>query len=254
MKTTGNTILITGGGTGLGRGLAEALHKAGNQVIIAGRRREVLEETAKANPGMKTSTLDVASAESIRTVAAQLIAENPELNVVINMAGVMYQENLKTASDTKIAEQTIEINLLGTIRTTTAFLPHLLKQSEATIINVSSGLAFVPLPGTPTYSATKAAVHSYTESMRVQLAGTSVEVVEIEPPYVQTDLTPGQAKDPRAMPLKDYIEESIELLSQQPTPKEIQVKNVLPLRYAEKNGSYDAVLSQLSQMFAESHT
>src|ERR1700675_1451712 len=204
MKTNDNTILITGGGSGIGRGLAEAFHRLGNQVIIAGRGQKTLHETAAATPGMKSVTLDVSDPKSIQSFAAQAMKDYPSLNVLINMAGIMQPENLlEKPDDLSTAEKTITTNLLGPIRLTAALLPSLRKQPRATIMNVSSGLAFVPLAMTPTYCATKAAIHSYTQSLRYQLKSTKVEVVELIPPYVQTTLMGGQmAEDPRAMPLK----------------------------------------------------
>src|ERR1700761_8735997 len=151
MKTTGNTILITGGGSGIGRGLAEAFHKLGNKVIIAGRRQQVLDETTKANPGMASATLNIEDAASIRDFAAKLTTDFPALNVVINNAGIMRPEDLlHHPEDLSTAETTITTTLLGPIRLTTALLPHLQKQPHATIMTVTSGLAFVPMAPAPT--------------------------------------------------------------------------------------------------------
>lgn len=250
MKITGNTILITGGGSGIGRGLAEALHAQGNQVIIAGRRKAALEETAAANPGMKFLTLDIENPTAIRAFAGQVATEFPALNVLINNAGIMRPENLLAQQDDLAdAESIVSTNLLGPIRLTAALLPLLRKQAHSTIINVTSGLAFVPLAFTPTYNATKAAIHSYTLSLRYQLKGTTTEVLEIVPPYVQTDLMDG-ANDPRAMPLKDYIAETVELLKTQPTPAEICVERVHPLRFADQSGKFDAVFNGLNDAMA----
>jgi len=242
MKMTGSTILITGGGSGIGRGLAEAFHALGNQVVIAGRGRKRLDETVAANPGMKSLTVDMADAGSIRTFAAQVTEENPNLNVLINMAGVMVAENLLDHKEPLAdAEATVATNLLGPIRLTAALLPALLRQPHATVMNVSSGLAFVPLAMTPTYCATKAAIHSYTESLRYQLKDTPVEVLELIPPYVQTELMGGHgANDPMAMPLDEYVAEAMSLLQADPTPPEICVKRVQSRRFAEANGGYDA--------------
>src|SRR3981081_3432765 len=209
MKTKDNTILITGGGSGIGRGLAEAFHRRGNQVIIAGRGQKTLDETTAANPGMKSLTLDVSDPKSIQSFAAQVTKDNPSLNVLINNAGMMRPENLleapKYLSD---AEAIITTNLLGPIRLTAALLPSLRKQPRATIMNVSSGLAFVPLAMTPTYCATKAAIHSYTQSLRYQIRATKVEVIELIPPYVQTRLMGDQqANDPKALQLHECINE-----------------------------------------------
>jgi uncharacterized oxidoreductase len=253
MNITGNTILITGGGSGIGRGLAEALHAQGNQVIIAGRRKAALEETAAANPGMKFLTLDIEDRSAIRAFAGRVAAEFPALNVLINNAGIMRAENLLAQQDDLAdAESIVTTNLLGPIRLTAALLPLLRKQPHSTIINVTSGLAFVPLAFTPTYSATKAALHSYTLSLRYQLKNTTTEVLEIIPPYVQTDLMNG-AEDPRAMPLKDYIAETIELLKTQPTPSEICVKNVYPLRFAADEGKFDTVFNGFNDAMSAGH-
>ncbi len=253
MNATGNTILITGGGSGIGRALAEALHSQGNEVLIAGRRRPVLEETAGANPGMKFLTLDMESPAAIRAFADKVKSEFPALNVLVNNAGIMRAENLLAQQDDLAdAEAMVTTNLLGPIRLTAALLPLLRKQAHSTIINVSSGLAFVPLALTPTYSATKAALHAYTLSLRYQLKGTTTEVLEIVPPYVQTDLMNG-AEDPRAMPLKDYIAETVALLKTQPTPAEICVERVYPLRFAEQSGKFDAVFTGLNDAMSAGH-
>ena len=187
MNLTGNTILITGGGSGIGRGLAESFHALGNQVIIAGRRQHALDETTAANPGMKSLALDIENPAAIRDFAAKVVAEFPSLNVLINNAGIMRAEKLLAQQpDLADAEATVATNLLGPIRLTAALLPHLQKQPRAAIINVSSGLAFLPLALTPTYCATKAAIHSYTLSLRYQLRATGIEVLELIPPYVAT--------------------------------------------------------------------
>ena len=248
MKLTHNTILITGGGSGIGRGLAEAFHALGNKVIIAGRRQSALEETTDANPGMASVILDIDDPDAVQSFADEVTELHPELNVLINNAGIMRPENLK-APNIADAEDIITTNLLGPIRLTSALVPHLQKQSSAAIINVSSGLGFVPFPTTPTYSATKAALHSYTVSLRVHLQGTPVEVIEIIPPAVATDLTPGRsASDPRMMSVEDYIAETMQLLKTVPTPAEINVEKVKFLRFAEATGNFDKALQMLSQI------
>jgi uncharacterized oxidoreductase len=253
MNITGNTILITGGGSGIGRGLAEALQAQGNQVVIAGRRRALLEETVAANPGMKFLALDVEGGASVRAFAERVAAEFPALNVLVNNAGIMRAEKLLEQQESLAdAEAIVATNLLGPIRLTAALLPLLRRQAHSTIINVSSGLAFVPLALTPTYSATKAALHSYTCSLRYQLKDTTTEVLEIIPPYVQTELMNG-AEDPRAMPLKEYIAETMGLLSTQPTPAEICVKNVHGLRFAAENGRFDATFKGLNDAMSGGH-
>jgi len=250
MKTTGNTILITGGGSGIGRGLAEAFHALGNHVIIAGRRKQALDATTAANPGMKSATLDIENAASIHSFAVNLAADYPSLNVVIQNAGIMKAENLRSHEDLSDTESIIAINLLGPIRLTAALLPLLQKQPSSTIMTVSSGLAFVPLTLTPTYCATKAAIHSYTQSLRYQFRGTKTEVLELIPPYVATDLMNG-ASDPRAMPLDKYIAEVMEILKAQPASQEICVENVKRLRFAAESGHYDAVFGGLNDAFAK---
>jgi uncharacterized oxidoreductase len=255
MKTTDNTILITGGGSGIGRGLAEAFHHLGNQVVIAGRGKKALDETTAANPGMKSLTLDVSDANNIHSIAAQIAKDYPSLNVLINMAGVMQPEHLREKPDDVLtAEQTIATNLLGPIRLTSALLPMLRNQSRATIMNVSSGLAFVPLAMTPTYCATKAAIHSYTQSLRYQLKKTNVEVIELIPPYVQTTLMgEQQANDPKAMPLNEFIDEVMSILKRQPEVTEVCVKTVYPLRFAAEGGQekYEQFFRQLNESMHE---
>jgi uncharacterized oxidoreductase len=249
MQMTGNTVLVTGGGTGIGRGLAESLHRLGNQVIIAGRRRDPLRAVAEANPGIQTLSLDQSDPADIRRFATELTDRYPNLNVVVNNAGIQRLEDL-TASGPGTAELTVAINLLGPIRLTAALLPSLLKKPRAAIVNVSSGLAFVPSALTPTYCATKAALHSYTQSLRYQLRETSVEVIEIIPPHVQTGLQRGRGfdtEDPRAMPLDDYIAETMSLLQTQPEADEIIVEPVRPFRFAERDGGYDNAFTALNE-------
>lgn len=250
MIITGNTILITGGGSGIGRGLAEAFHALGNKIIIAGRRQNVLDQTTEANPGMASAVLDIEDPAAVRAFAARIASQHPAFNVLINNAGIAKPENLMSqGNEPGDAEAMITTNLLGPIRLTAALLPHLQKQARATILNVSSGLAFVPLPAAPTYSATKAALHSYTQSLRVQLRETAVQVIEIIPPYVQTELGGSrQANDPRAMPLKEYIAETIHILKSQPEASENCVENVKFLRFAEATGTFDKALQMLTEM------
>ena len=238
MKMTGNTILVTGGGTGIGRGLAEAFHKLGNTVIIAGRRQGVLRETAAANPGMEFVALDTGDAKSIDGAVQHLAERFPKLNVVVHNAGIMKNENLQSTS-TDVATQTVATNLLGPILLTSALMPTLLQQPSGAILTVTSGLAYIPLAMTPTYSATKAALHSYTQSLRYQLQDTGLEVIELAPPYVQTELMGERQKsDPMAMPLADYLNETLHLLQTEPDAKEILVERVKPMRFAER-GNYD---------------
>lgn len=239
MQLTGNTILITGGGSGIGRGLAEALHDAGNEVIIAGRRKEALDDTVAANPGMHSIVLDIDSPESIRACATSLKSVWPGLNVVLHNAGIMRAEDLKSG-DVSVAEAEITTNLLGPIRLTAALIEHLLAQPHAAILTVSSGLAFVPIAPTPTYCATKAAIHSWTQSLRYQLRDTSVQVTELVPPLVQTKLMGDKhASNPAGIPLAAFIEETMSILSVQPDIAEVLVEKVKPQRFAER-GDYAA--------------
>lgn len=210
MKLTGNTIFITGGGTGIGRGLAEALHKLGNKVIISGRRKERLEDTIKANPGMSGVELNVQDPDSIKAVAKQLIEEYPDLNVLFNNAGIMLPDNAAGVIDEDVLVSTVTTNLLGPIRMTSALMEHLKSKEEAVIINTTSVLGFVPLAMTAVYSATKAALHSYSLSQRYMLKGTSVKVLEMAPPGVQTDLM--NLNNPHAMPLTQFIEATMKVL------------------------------------------
>lgn len=245
MDMTGNTILITGGGSGIGRGLAEAFHKLGNKVIIAGRRVDVLRAVASANPGMATQVLDVENAASIARFAAAVLAAHPGFNVLINNAGIMRVEDmLADPYDLTDAEATVAINFLGPIRLTAALLPHLKAQPKAAVLNVISGLAFVPLAMTPTYSATKAALHSWSLSLRHQLRATTVEVIEVAPPAVATDLMPASRSNPMAQQLDDYIAEVMRLLPD--GAPEVLVQRVKPLREADSVGTFAANFARLN--------
>ncbi len=226
MKLTNNTIFITGG-TGIGRGLAEALHKLGNKVIISGRRQKHLDATTTANPGMDSVELDISDSASIGAVAKRLIADYPALNVLINNAGIMLIDDAAGKIDDQLLTSTVTTNLLGPIRLTSALIEHLKKQPNATVIYNTSALAFVPLALTAVYSSTKAALHSYVLSQRYKLKGTSVSVLEISPPWVQTDLL-NSKEEPRAMPLKEFIEETMKVLGTD--AKEILVEQAKPFR------------------------
>ena len=250
MKMSGNTILITGGTSGIGRALAEAFHAHGNQVIVAGRRKALLDEVTRSNAGMKSAVLDIEDGAAIPGFAQRLMVDFPALNGVVHNAGIMKSEMLAKGALVD-AEATVATNLLGPIRLTAALLPHLLKKPAATIITVTSGLAFVPLALTPTYCATKAAVHSYTQSLRYQLKDSSVQVIELPPPYVQTELQgPRQAADPMAMPLKDFIAEAMQLFKTQPDAAEILVERVKAQRTAEASGAYDAFFKMMNERVA----
>ena len=247
MNMTGNTILVTGGGSGIGRALAEAFHAGGNHVILAGRRPAPLTEVLAANPGMACAVLDVADPEAILAFSTRITRDHPALNVLINNAGIMQAEDvLAEPFDPSAAEATVAINLLGPIRLSTALLPHLRRQPAAAIVNVTSGLAFVPRADTPTYSATKAAMHSYSQSLRFLLRNTTVQVIELAPPLVATDLTPGQRDNPRAMPLDAYIQESMALFAADGAAPEILVERVKMQRNAEARGDHDKVFALIN--------
>jgi uncharacterized oxidoreductase len=251
MKTRDNTILITGGGTGIGRGLAEAFHALGNQVIIAGRRQQALDQTTKAHPGMASYGVDLQDPSATRAFATQLARDFPALNVLINNAGIMRAESLQSQpEDLADMEAIVATNLLGPIRLTAALLPQLRQQPRSTIINVSSGLAFIPLAQTPTYCATKAALHSYTQSLRYQLKGTTTEVLELIPPYVATDLMNGAA-DSRAMPLGTFITEVMHILKTLPHATEICVENVKRLRFAAQTGKDEEIFQGFNDAMAK---
>lgn len=247
MKTSGNTILVSGGGSGIGLALAQRWHDAGNTVIVTGRNAAKLESAVAGRDNMHAHALDVTDAAAIAAFAADIVAQFPELNVLVNNAGIMGYEDATAARDLSTAEDMIVTNILGPIRLTDALIDHLAKQADSAIVNVTSGLAFVPLPKAPTYSASKAAMHSYSVALRVQLEG-KVEVIELAPPAVRTDLTPGQSTREGYMPLDDYADEVMTLFAQQPTPAEILVQNVLPLRNAEANGSVPQVLAMLASL------
>jgi uncharacterized oxidoreductase len=249
MKLSGNTVFITGGTSGIGRSLAEALYKRGNQVIISGRRKGHLAEVTKANPGMQSLELNVEDPASIAAVAKKLIAEYPKLNVLINNAGIMQIDDAAGAIDDSVLVSIVTTNLLGPIRMTSALIEHLKKQPSATVINVSSGLAFVPLASTAVYSATKAAIHSYTQSMRYRLKGSSVRVLELIPPWVQTDLL-NSKDEPRAMPLAAFIEEAVTVLGTD--AEEVMVERVKMLRNNPGPNEF-VFVAQFNDMIASAH-
>lgn len=247
MKMTGNTMLITGGGSGIGRELAQRFHDMGNVVIVAGRTRATLEETIAGRANMHALTFDAGDAASIEALAAEAIARFPALNILFNNAGIMAREDVSRSGDIAIAEQTVVTNVLGPIRLTNALIDHLAARTDAAIVNTTSGLAFVPLKTAPSYSASKAALHFWTVSLREQLAG-KVEVIELAPPAVRTELTPGQSTREGYMPLDDYASEVMSLFGQAPTPREILVQNVMFLRNAEREGRFDEAVQAIGAL------
>jgi uncharacterized oxidoreductase len=249
MDLKGNTILITGGTSGIGRALAEAFHQGGNQVIIAGRRQSRLDEITAAHAGMYGVQLDVEDTSAMDAFARHIQERFPALNVLINNAGISRSEDLGADEiDLDVPRSIIQTNIVSVLHLTARFLPALKQQPRAAIIATTSGLAFVPRGNYPTYCASKAFLHSWLQSLRVQLHGTSVEVLELAPPYVQTELAgPQQASDPNAMPLAEYIAEVLDILSQPgPVHGEILVERVNALRWAERNNKYDEMFAALN--------
>jgi len=212
MKLSGNTIFITGGGSGIGRGLAEAFHKLGNKVIVSGRRRANLEEVVAANPGMAAVGLDITDPTSIDAAAARLIAHHPDLNVLINNAGIMLPDRAAGQIDDKLLVDTVSTNLLGPIRMTSALVDHLKGKEDALIAYTGSVLGFVPMAFAAVYSTTKAALHSYALSQRFLLKDAGIRVLEIAPPWVRTDLMNSREAEP-AMPLDQFIAETMSVLA-----------------------------------------
>ena len=244
---TPSTILVTGATSGIGLGLAQRLHAQGHKVILTGRRQALLDQAIAGQPGMTGIANDITDPAQIADLAARLAKDHPDLSVVIHNAGIMQAERLgANATPLDVSEAIIATNLLGPIRLTHALMPQLLAQPQAAIITVSSGLAFVPLAATPTYSASKAAIHSWTQSLRHQLSGTGVRVHELAPPAVQTDLMPGQKDSPHAMPFEAFIDEVMSILAQAPVPDEILVQRVLGFRLAEAQGRHAETFAMLN--------
>lgn len=246
MQTNGNTILITGGGSGIGRELAHKWHDLDNTVIVAGRTQASLDETAAGHANIHTMIVDVGDADDLARFAKKVVEVHPAINVLVNNAGIMRFEDITEERELGDAEATIATNLLGPIRLIDGLIEHLKAQENAAIINVTSGLAFVPMPRTATYSATKAAMHSYTVSLRAKLEG-KVEVIELAPPAVQTELTPGQSTREGYMPLDEFIEETMLGFTAEETPQEVLTQNVLFLRNAEAEGRFDKALKMTSK-------
>lgn len=247
MNFTNRIILITGGNSGIGRALAEALQAKGNRIIITGRKPESLQATLDHNPDMSGYALDVTDEAALSTFPAEVLADHPELDAIILNAGIMEAEDY-TADPVSldVAERTIATNLTAPIRLATAFLPHLRTRPQAAIVTVSSGLAFVPKAANPVYSATKAAIHSWTQSLRHQLRETSVDVHEIAPPLVATELTPGQSQVAGALPLDAFTQEVVAILSRDDVPHEVLVTRVNFQRRAETEGRYAAAFEAIN--------
>jgi len=214
---------------------------------VAGRRRELLEEVIAGRDGMSALELDVADSDSVAAAVAELRERFPDLNVLVNNAGISRPEDLTTDTwDLDLAEATIATNVTGVLRLTGALLPTLRRQPNAAVVTTTSGLAYVPLASHPTYSATKAFLHSWLQSLRHQMRDTGMEVLELSPPYVQTELGGAQqATDPQAMPLDDFADEVLALLEAGDTPGgEVLVQRVIGYRKAEREGRYAETFAQ----------
>jgi short-subunit dehydrogenase involved in D-alanine esterification of teichoic acids len=240
MDITGRTVLVVGGTSGIGAGLAHRFAAAGSTVLVGGRR------ASQVDGGVE---IDVTDPDSVLRARDAVLAGHPDLDVVVTMSGVMPVEDLRDPAHIGTAEATIATNLLGTIRVLDAFTPHLLARGRGTFVTVSSGIGFLPFPLTPTYAASKAGVHAYSEALRAQLAGTGVEVTELVPPAVAT--TPEHKRlNPRALDLDDFLDEVMTLLAADRTPHEVLVQAVRQHRWAERDGTYAQLVAQRSQALA----
>lgn len=241
MDLTQRTALVVGGTSGIGLGLARRLAAAGSTVVVGGRSTDRVDD-------LETVQVDVTDAASVLRTRDAVVAAHPDLDLVVTMSGVMLVEDLRDPAHIAAAETTVATNLLGTIRVVDAFTPHLIARGAGTVVTVSSGIAFLPFPPMPTYAASKAGVHAYTEALRAQLAGTGVEVTELVPPAVATA---GQEKvNPAALPLDGFLDEVLALLAQDPTPDEVLVRGVLQHRWAERDGTYADLVARRSQALA----
>ncbi|RMI33428.1 SDR family oxidoreductase [Nocardia stercoris] len=246
MDLSNRTVLIVGGTSGIGRELAHRFAAAGSTVAVGGRSPEALSELA--GEGFGTFGVDVTDSASVSSFRDAVLARYSDMDTVVTMSGVMLLEDLRDPAHFEVAETTIDTNLLGTVRVIDAFTPHLVRRGAGTFITVTSGIAFLPFPPMPSYAASKAAVHAYSEALRAQLDGTGVGVVELVPPAVATA---GQEKvNPHALPLDDFATEVMQLLSENPTPHEVLVKGVRMHRWAERDGTYDDLVAQRSQALA----
>ena len=246
VQRSGNTILITGGGSGIGRGLAHAFHALGNTVIVAGRRLHALQETIAGRPNMHGVQLDVDDPAMIQAVTTRIVAQHPGLNAVFNVAGIMrLGEDLSRSGDLRDSGAQFTTNFLGPVRLNNALIDHIKTRPNPVIITVTSGLAFVPRAEVASYCASKAALHNYTLCLREQLRDV-VKVIELIPPAVQTELVPGQSTRASAMPLPAFIDETMALLLQQPAPDENIVERARSSRFAEREGRFDQALARMN--------
>ena len=242
MELSNHTVLIVGGTSGIGRGLARRFAEAGSVVIVGGRNAAHIHD-------LPTVAIDVTDAQSVADARDDVLARFPDVDIVVTMAGVLLTEDLRDPAHFPTSETTIATNVLGTIRVIDAFTPHLIARGAGTFMTVSSGIGFLPFPLMPTYGASKAAVHAYSEALRAQLAGNGVDVVELVPPAVAT--TPEQKQlNPAALDLDDYLDEVMGILATDPTPHEVLVQAVLTHRWAERDGTYAELVARRSQALA----
>jgi short-subunit dehydrogenase involved in D-alanine esterification of teichoic acids len=247
MDISNRTVFISGATSGIGLELARRFAAAGSTVIVGGRRTDLLGKLAAE--GFATVELDVTDAGSVARARDTILRDHPGLDTVVTMSGVMLPEDLRDPAHFSAAQATVDVNLLGTIRVIDAFTPHLTGRGAGTIITVTSGIGFLPFPVMPTYAASKAGVHAYSEALRAQLDGTGVEVAELVPPAVA--VTPAAKEvNPRALGLAEFATEVMHLLQADPTPREILVKGVLMHRWAERDGTYDELVAQRSRALA----
>lgn len=245
MDITTRTVFIAGGTAGIGLELARRFLAAGSSVIVGGRNTDRFEEFAAE--GLGSVAIDVADPTSVVRARDEVLRVHSDLDTVITMSGVGQPEDLRDPAHFAATEQIMNVNFLGTVRVIDAFTPHLLERDAGTIITVSSGIGFLPFPLMASYAASKAAVHAYSEALRAQLAGTGIDVAELVPPAVATELG---SSNPNTLALDAYGAEVMELLAQEPTPHEILVHGVLMHRWAERDGTYDALVAQRSQALA----
>ncbi|TDU03387.1 short-subunit dehydrogenase involved in D-alanine esterification of teichoic acids [Streptomyces sp. 846.5] len=247
MDISNRTVFIAGATSGIGLELARRFAAAGSAVIVGGRRTDLLDRLAAE--GFAAVPIDVTDQDSVDRARDTILRSHPGLDTIVTMSGVMIPEDLRDPAHFSAAEKTIDVNLLGTVRVIDAFTPHLIGRGTGTIITVTSGIGFLPFPPMPTYAASKAGVHAYSEALRAQLDGTGIEVTELVPPAVATTPELAQA-NPRALDLADFATEVFDLLQTSPTPHEILVKGVLMHRWAERDGTYDELVAQRSQALA----
>jgi uncharacterized oxidoreductase len=249
MKLTGNTILLTGGTSGIGRALAEALHDRGNRLIITGRRQHLLDAIVASRPGMHGLELDLHDDASLRRLSKTLREQFPEMNVVVANAGISHAEDMTSDQWTShTAQAIVQTNILGVLNIAEIVLPMLKRQSDAAFLATSSALAFVPKADYPAYCASKAFLHSWLQSLRHQLRRFPVEVLELSPPYIRTGLTGiEQAKDPRAMHPSHYVAEVLKMLEEgQAAQGEVILARDLARRHAERDGRYEAMFTAMN--------